>query len=164
MRSKIKGAAIAAAASIGGGAVLGGAGAEPLASTSDERAAALATLEKVGPVDMLNFIKFKEKADYPEGSGFEDKGWSGERAYQEYSRTIAKTGASYGASRHYTGDPMKPLRAPEGEEWDRIFVVRYPSGKAFVDFVTDPEYKKHAFHRAAAVADSRLFPLSQPAE
>ena len=35
---------------------------------------------------MLNMIRFRDKAEYPEDSEFAEKGWTGEEAYAEYTR------------------------------------------------------------------------------
>ena len=37
-----------------------------------------------------------------------------------------------------------------------IFVARYPTAGAFLEMVTDPDYRIAVTHRQAAVEDSRL--------
>jgi len=115
------------------------------------------------PFHMLNLIRYKDKATYEEGSEFASKNWSGEEAYTEYTSHSSPIVASYGAKPIYLGQPQITVIGPEYEKWDVMFVVSYPSYEAFTKFVSDPEYKKHAFHRSAAVADSRLVRISPAA-
>ena len=127
-----------------------------------EAQAAFAALPSDQPIDMMNFIRFREKADYPPNSGFEDKGWTGAQAYAEYSRTIRQVADQAGARIIYSGDPRLTMIGPEGETWDRIFVVRYNSAAAFNAFISSSIYRANGFHRTAAVADSRLYRLAPP--
>jgi uncharacterized protein (DUF1330 family) len=54
-----------------------------------------------------------------------------------------------------------PVIGPEGE-WDVVLLVQYPSRQAFLTMVADPEYQACAHHRTAALADSRLIPMTAP--
>lgn len=124
---------------------------------SDAKAyAAMQNLPADQPLHMLNMIRFKDKASYEEGSAFAAKGWTGEQAYAEYSRHSGPIANRTGGKAAYFGIPQLTLIGPEHEKWDVIFIVSYPNLASFLALVGDPEYKKHAFHRSAAVADSRL--------
>ncbi len=124
---------------------------------SDAKAyAAMQKLPADQPLHMLNMIRFKDKASYEKGSEFAAKGWTGEQAYTEYSRHSGPIATRTGGKVVYFGMPQLTLIGPEHEKWDAIFVVSYPNLASFLALVGDPEYKKHAFHRSAAVADSRL--------
>ncbi|MEP3226608.1 MAG: DUF1330 domain-containing protein [Parasphingorhabdus sp.] len=107
-------------------------------------------------IHMLNMIKLKDKAEYPEGSEFAKKDWTGAQAYAEYRRHAGPIVARLGGSTHYTGLPQVTLIGPEGEQWDSIFIIYYPNVTVLQALFEDPEYQKHAFHRKAGVADSRL--------
>ena len=54
------------------------------------------------------------------------------------------------------------LIAPEGEQWDELLLVRYPSKAAFLGMLADPEYRAATVHRTAALADSRLIGCLPP--
>ncbi|GAB5483360.1 MAG: hypothetical protein Pars92KO_31170 [Parasphingorhabdus sp.] len=124
---------------------------------SDAKAyAAMQKLPADQPLHMLNMIRFKDKASYEKGSEFAAKGWTGEQAYTEYSRHSGPIATRTGGKVVYFGMPQLTLIGPEHEKWDAIFIVSYPNLASFLALVGDPEYKKHAFHRSAAVADSRL--------
>ena len=49
------------------------------------------------------------------------------------------------------------------EVWDDLLVVEYPSAKAFLQMISDPEYQAGAINRTAALADSRLYRTSPAA-
>jgi len=109
---------------------------------------------------MLNLIRFKDKAEYDIGSGFEDKDWSGAEAYYEYARQSQKVIDRMDAEIVYSGRPVMTVIGPKHETWDAMFVLRYKDVKTFGDLLRDPEYQTHAFHRIAGVADSRLVRLA----
>ena len=112
------------------------------------------------PSHMLNRIRFRDEAVYPEGSAFAEKGWTGEQAYAEYGRHSTPVARRVGGKPIYGATPQLTVIGPADEQWDAVFVMTYPSAAAFNAFLNDPEYKKHAFHRSAAVEDSRLIRLA----
>ena len=105
---------------------------------------------------LLNMMRFKDKAEYPKGSEFADKGWTGAQAIAEFRRNAGSIVEQVGGHTHYTGMPQLTLIGPEGEEWDSIFIISYPNVAAFQALLADPEYQKHFLHRKAGTADSRL--------
>lgn len=107
------------------------------------------------PIRMLNLIKFKELSEYPEDHPDHGKGLTGRQAYREYARSIAPILERVGAAMVWQGRLECVLTGPDGE-WDEAFVMGYPSAAAFLEMVTDPEYRRHVARRTAAVADSRL--------
>ena len=132
--------------------------------SSDEKAyAAMTALPQDQPFQMLNMIRYRDKAKYEAGSEFAAKNWSGAEAYAEYGRHATPIAERVGGKLVYVGDPQLTMIGPEHEQWDAIFIMAYPNLKSFLGLVGDPEYKKHAFHRAAGVADSRLIRLETPA-
>lgn len=95
-----------------------------------------------GPVVMLNLLRFA----------------GGDRAlYDEYSRRVLPFLAKTGAEVVYAGDLAATVIAPEVHgEWDMVLLVRYPSRKAFIEMVTDPEYLEIADLRSRGLEDSLL--------
>jgi len=124
---------------------------------SDKKAyEAMQALPKDQPLQMLNMIRYRDKADYKDNSEFSAKGWTGEQAYTEYGRHSSPIADRVGGKIIYTGIPQLTVIGPEHEKWDLVFIVHYPNLASFLALIGDPEYQKHAFHRSAAVADSRL--------
>ena len=111
-------------------------------------------LPKNTPVVMLNLLKFREKALYPLGTGFQD--CSGRQAYRRYADTALEQLSAIGGKAIWMSKAMSSLIAPEGETWDEVLLVRYPSSEAFLAMLQVPEYLAATIHREAALEDSRL--------
>ncbi len=103
------------------------------------------------PVMMLNLLRFRDKAAYADGRDV-----SGADAYAAYGRESAPIFQRVGGEIIWRGDPEVVLIGPRDEQWDMIFVARYPTAGAFLEMVTDPGYREAVKHRQAAVLDSRL--------
>ena len=112
-------------------------------------------------IHMLNLIRLRDVAEYPEGHPNHGKPISGRDAYREYGRTIAPHLARQGSRQLRAGEPQVMVTGPGAEAWDLAFIVEYPGSQAFIDMVRDPDYRANVVpHRTAAVADSRLLRLS----
>lgn len=113
---------------------------------------AFKALDRDQPVQMLNLLRFKEKATYPDG-----RAATGEEAYRAYGKFSGPIFQRVGGQILWRGQPQNTLIGPADESWDLAFIAAYPSAGAFLEMVTDPVYQAEAVpHRVAAVADSRL--------
>ncbi|WP_421854293.1 DUF1330 domain-containing protein [Oricola sp.] len=112
-------------------------------------------MEDASPVHMLNLVRFRDQAAYPDG-----RSCTGEEAYAAYGRESAPIFKAAGGRIAWSGDFKLMLIGPADEHWDRCFIAEYPSSDAFVQMVKNPDYQKAVIHRQAAVADSRLIRLS----
>ncbi|MCR8826217.1 DUF1330 domain-containing protein [Pseudosulfitobacter koreensis] len=112
------------------------------------------------PIEMLNLVRFREHAAYPDDHALADKGLSGAEAYANYGRESGPVVARLGGSILWRGKFQTTLIGPADEVWDACFIARYPDAKAFLAMVTDPDYKKAVIHRQAAVLTSRLIRTS----
>lgn len=110
--------------------------------------------EDGAPIVMINLLRYREQAAYPEGSGA--SACSGREAYQRYGALAAQRVASVGGRLLWMGQVQASVIAPHDEAWDDAILVEYPSRKAFLEMVAQPEYQAAAIHRTAALADSRL--------
>jgi uncharacterized protein (DUF1330 family) len=108
-----------------------------------------------GPIHMLNLVRFKPVATYPDGLTA-----SGAEAYAAYGRESLPIFTRVRGRIVWSGDFRLMLIGPEEERWDRCFIAEYPSAAAFVEMIKDPDYQKAVRHRQAAVEDSRLVRLS----
>ncbi len=118
-----------------------------------ERAAfeAFKALPRDEPVLMLNLIRLREQAAYADG-----RRASGREAYGRYGEESGPIFRRVGGEIVWRGAPELVLIGPADERWDIAFVARYPGAGAFLEMVTDPDYRLAVVHRQAAVADSRL--------
>ncbi|WP_137701950.1 DUF1330 domain-containing protein [Marimonas lutisalis] len=105
-----------------------------------------------GPIHMLNLVKLKEKADYPDG-----RTATGAEAYVAYGRETFHILKRLGGRIVWRGRMEFMLIGPQdSEKWDLCFIAEYPSVDAFVSMIKDPEYREAMVHRQAGVQDSRL--------
>ncbi|MBD3728573.1 MAG: DUF1330 domain-containing protein [Sphingomonadales bacterium] len=105
---------------------------------------------------MLNLLRYRELADYPDGHEHAGKGWSGRRAYQEYAKTSGPIFARLGGTIVWAGAFQAMVIGPEAEYWHNGFVAMYPDANAFLAMISDPDYQAAVVNRVAAVEDSRL--------
>ena len=105
---------------------------------------------------MLNLIRFKEKAAYPEGHELAEKGMSGAEAYAEYMRTIRPVLARANGKIVWKGGFEAVVTGPGEWPWNETFVMSYPDSASFLGMIKDPDYAPVVVHRQAAVEDSRL--------
>ncbi|MCY1288359.1 hypothetical protein D9M68_286210 [compost metagenome] len=106
------------------------------------------------PILMLNLLRFREQAAYPDGSGHAP--CSGRVAYARYSLVALAKVQALGGEVQALAHAHATLIAPPGETWDELLLVRYPSRAAFLGMLADPEYRAATVHRTAALADARL--------
>jgi len=111
------------------------------------------------PIVMLNLLRYKEHADY--GDRTDVAPCSGREAYfQRYAQIIAPLMAADGARLFWAGKVLAYVIAPADELWDDVALVEYPSVAAFRRLIGNPTYQSEAaFHRTAALEDSRLIAL-----
>jgi hypothetical protein len=108
------------------------------------------------PIHMLNLIKFRELADYPDGHPNHGQGLTGREAYAIYAERFQELVADDGAAMVWEGPLECVVTGPEGE-WDEAFVMGYPNSGVFMAMVKNERYVAEALpHRTAAVTDSRL--------
>ncbi|HEX2691889.1 MAG TPA: DUF1330 domain-containing protein [Kofleriaceae bacterium] len=118
------------------------------------------SLPRNEPIQMLNLIRLRPIANYPEGHPEHGKGRTGLEAYRAYGRTTARVFARVGGRQVWAGKPQVMVTGPRDERWDLAFIAEYPGADSFLAMVRDPEYKELVWHRTAAVADSRLLCLT----
>ena len=110
--------------------------------------------EDDSPVVMINLLRYRERASYPEG--FDAEPCSGREAYQRYAAVAVQRVASVGGRMLWMGQVHCAVIAPGSEQWDDAALVEYPSRKAFLEMASQPEYQAAVTHRTAALEDSRL--------
>ena len=126
--------------------------------------AALRAVPQDAPVLMINLLRFNKVAEYAAGdpeSGAAPV--SGETAYGRYAAETLEIVLAAGGSQDWIGKPMLTVIGPGDEAWDHAFVARYPSSRAFMDMVKNPDYQRAVRHRNAATADSRLICCAEAA-
>ena len=115
-----------------------------------DKAIAFFSATDQGPMVMVNLLKFKAKAEYPEGSGFGP--CSGAEAYARYGAAVVACLAAVGGRPIYAGAVTGIILGEVEELWDMVALAEYPSPAAMMQMVQSPEYKAIEFHRTAGLA------------
>lgn len=115
-----------------------------------------------GPVIMLNLLRFRDIADY---SGHPELApaspISGAEAFDRYFRHTRPFLRESGGDVVFLGAGGPFLIGPADERWDMAMLVRQASVASFLAFASNEGYLAGLGHRAAALEDSRLLPLSE---
>ena len=110
--------------------------------------------DRAGPIHMLNLVRLRARAAYPDG-----RAATGAEAYAAYGRESEPVFSGLGGKIVWRGKFELTLIGPEDERWDLCFIAEYPSVAAFVAMIRDPVYREAVKHRQAAVETSRLIRL-----
>lgn len=123
---------------------------------TSEQLEAFRSLPTDTPIFMLNQVRFRERADYAD-----DTHVSGAAAYGQYATETAPLLNGVGGEVIWRGLPETTLIGPNEENWDLVFIVRYPNAHAFLKMITSDDYRQAVTHRKAAVEDSRIIRLTE---
>lgn len=130
---------------------------------TQQSAIALLTKGIVGPVVMLNLLRFREVADYAQNPELmPEEPISGAKAFDLYVEGTMPHLLESGGELLFMGAGDRFFIGPEEEQWDRAMLVRQASVESFIAFASNEAYLTAAVgHRTAALEDSRLLPLTQ---
>ena len=100
------------------------------------------------PIYMVNLLKFKNKAEYEDGR---KTNLSGEEAYAIYGLEVMEHLKKIGGESIFSGVVNRLMLGEVEDLWDWIAVVRYPSRKAMLEMITNPDYLESEKHRSAGL-------------
>ena len=103
---------------------------------------------EIGPISMVNLLKYKERAIYDDGR---DTNLSGEEAYGLYAAKVINLVEKYGGEFLFAGKVNRLMLGEVEEMWDSIAIAKYPNRKAMFEMTMDPEYQKIHVHRDAGL-------------
>ena len=110
------------------------------------------------PVSMLNLLKFRKTAAYPDG---QDADISGREAYFRYAIPMTKL-EDAGGTLDFSGDALPLLIGEMDEAWDMVAIMTYPSPKTLAEISLTPEFQEIAVHRKAGLEGQLLIPCRVP--
>lgn len=113
-----------------------------------------------GPVHMLNLLKFRERAAYPDGR---DAELSGREAYFRYGGPMIELVRNAGGEMTFSAEIDGLLIGEVAEIWDMVAIVTYPSAGVMAQITQSPEFREIAPHRKAGLAGQLLIPCRMPA-
>ena len=95
----------------------------------------LEQVDSEGPVVMVNLMRFRKRSLDGDGSGWD--------AYLRYSALTVPMIKARGGTLLWTGEAKAvALGAQEGNRWDYVALVYYPSSAAFIDMMTSADYER----------------------
>ena len=100
------------------------------------------------PIYMVNLMKFKEKAEYPDKRTTD---LSGKEAYAIYGLEVMEHLKKVGAESVFFGKVERLMLGEVEELWDMVAIAKYPSRKAMLKMISDPDYIESAKHRSAGL-------------
>ena len=101
------------------------------------------------PIFMVNLLKFKEKAEYPDKR---ETDLSGREAYAIYGAEVVKHLEKVGGKPIFGSDVIRLMLGEVEELWDQVAIAMYPNRKAMLKMISDPDYIESAQHRVAGLA------------
>ena len=112
-----------------------------------------------GPIYMLNLLKFKEKAEYPDGR---ETDLTGAEAYGIYGQEVVVHLAKVGGAPMFSAAVERLMLGEVEELWDMTAIAMYPSRKAMLEMISAPDYQASAVHRTAGLAGQLNIELVAP--
>jgi uncharacterized protein (DUF1330 family) len=117
--------------------------------------AGLEQLDRQAPVVMLNLMRFHNRSRDGNGSGWD--------AYLRYSAITVPMILARGGTLLWTGEAKAVALGPhDGNDWDFVALVHYPSLAAFLDMMTSEAYEREADpHRVNGCAEHVIIATSE---
>jgi uncharacterized protein (DUF1330 family) len=104
------------------------------------------TIADDGPLLLFTLLRYREHAQYPDGS---DADRTGREAAARYEAALRPILSSIGAEISFRSDVELGLIG--GDAWDRVVIVRYPSRAAFIEMLQSAAYRAASIHADAGV-------------
>jgi hypothetical protein len=102
-----------------------------------------------GPIYMVNLLKFKAKAEYPDGR---ESDLTGEQAYAIYGEAVSRLLVEFGGAAVFSANVERLMLGEVEELWDKIAIAMYPSRAAMLAMMQSPKMQEIGIHRAAGLA------------
>jgi uncharacterized protein (DUF1330 family) len=102
-----------------------------------------------GPIYMVNLLKFKKKAEYPDGRKSD---LTGEQAYAIYGEAVTKLLTEFGGAGMFSANVERLMLGEVEELWDKVAIAMYPSRAAMMQMMQSPKMQEIGVHRAAGLA------------
>jgi uncharacterized protein (DUF1330 family) len=101
-----------------------------------------------GPIDMINLLKFRDKAEYKDGR---DSQLTGRQAYQLYADAVSELLPQFGGGMMFIADVERLMLGEVEELWDAVAIARYPSRQAMMEMMSCEAMQEIGQHRAAGL-------------
>lgn len=111
------------------------------------------------PIYMLNLLKFKTKAEYPDGR---ESDLSGAEAYAIYGQEVAKLLVKHGGAPMFSARVERLMLGEVEELWDTVAIAMYPNRQAMLAMMTSEAYQAISIHRTAGLAGQLNIETTDP--
>jgi uncharacterized protein (DUF1330 family) len=123
----------------------------------------LMSLPADAPVGALNLFQFNARAQYQPGDpeyGTPEADVSGEEAYARYSSAAGPFVVGCGGRVVFSTPVDQVMIGPEQPAWDIAAIMYFPTRRAFMEMLSDPEFQNASRHRKAAFANHCMLHLA----
>ena len=101
------------------------------------------------PIFMVNLLKFKDRAKYPDKR---ESNLSGKEAFAIYSKEVVGHLEKVGGKPIFGSEVTRLMLGEVEDLWDQVAIAMYPNRKAMLKMISNPDYIKSAQHRVAGLA------------
>ncbi len=106
---------------------------------------------------MVNLLKFRKKALYPEGSSFGDDPLA---ANKRYNQAIIPLLLKHGGHPVFLGQVQGRFIHPDGnDDWDQVGIVRYRSRRDMFNMAIEIAGHRVDIHKWASLEKTQVFPV-----
>jgi len=110
------------------------------------------------PIVMLNLLRFRPRAEYPDGRKTD---LTGRQAYNIYGEAMRKVVEREGGKFLFAAEVRSLVIGTVDQMWDVTALVEYPSSAAFARIASSPEVAEIGVHRAAGLEGQLLIRVTQ---
>lgn len=103
----------------------------------------------VGPIFMINLLKFRDRAVYEDGR---ETNLSGRDAYMIYAKAVTELLPKFGGRALFAGDVTHLTLGIVEELWDEVAIASYANRGALIAMSMSAEWREIAVHRTAGLA------------
>lgn len=108
---------------------------------------------------MLNLLKYRDKAYYPDHQHM-NYGDDALEADRRYSEGVQRLLLKFGGIPVFFGDVQGRFLHPQGvDDWDKTALVRYRSRRDMLEMVSHPDMATFGFHKTASLEKTQVFPV-----
>ncbi len=136
---------------------------EHMSAPSESQLAKLLSLPPEAPVAALNLFQFNAQAQYQPGDpefGTPAANVSGEEAYARYGATAGRFIVELGGRVIFSTSVDQVMIGPDDRQWDLAAIMYFPTRKAFMQMLSDPDFQEASRHRKAALANHYMLHLA----
>lgn len=100
------------------------------------------------PICLVNLLKYKNSAIYPDGR---DSHLTGREAYEVYAKTVEGLLPKYGGKMVFVGSVTYLGMGSVEELWDDVAIVMFPSRSQMLKVSMSDEWKEACLHKFAGL-------------